>query len=60
MNINNVVVRILAERILNKGLNPLKNRVFELDDVTNTEYRMAVENYIIEHSGVVEGTQPTK
>ncbi|NJI67433.1 hypothetical protein GSQ43_19040, partial [Clostridioides difficile] len=54
------VVRILAERILNKGLNPLKNRVFELDDVTNTEYRMAVENYIIEHSGVVEGTQPTK
>ncbi|EGT3846077.1 hypothetical protein RZ882_009760 [Clostridioides difficile] len=60
MNINNVVVRILAERILNKGLNPLKNRVFELDDVTNTEYRIAVENYIIEHSGVVEGTQPTK
>ncbi|EGT3672164.1 hypothetical protein [Clostridioides difficile] len=60
MNINNVVVRILAERILNKGLNPLKNRVFELDDVTNTEYRMAVENYIIEHSGVVEGTEPAK
>ncbi|VHZ08860.1 hypothetical protein [Clostridioides difficile] len=59
MNINNVVVRILAERILNKGLNPLKNRVFELDDVTNTEHRMAVENYIIEHSGVVEGAEPT-
>ncbi|HBG3871510.1 TPA: hypothetical protein KQC55_003725 [Clostridioides difficile] len=59
MNINNVVVRILAERILNKGLNPLKNRVFELDNVTNTEYRMAVENYIIEHSGVVEGAEPT-
>ncbi|MCC0697559.1 hypothetical protein [Clostridioides sp. ES-S-0048-02] len=59
MNINNVVVRILAERILNKGLNPLKNRVFELDDVTNTEYRMSVENYIIEHSGVVEGAEPT-
>ncbi|NJI67534.1 hypothetical protein GSQ43_19835, partial [Clostridioides difficile] len=54
------VVRILAERILNKGLNPLKNRVFELDDVTNTEYRMAVENYIIEHSGVVEGAEPAK
>ncbi|HBF2562789.1 hypothetical protein [Clostridioides difficile] len=60
MSINNVVVRILAERILNRGLNPLKNREFQLDDVTNTEYRMAVENYIIEHSGVVEGTQPTK
>ncbi|HGL4293126.1 TPA: hypothetical protein ACKE4F_003675 [Clostridioides difficile] len=60
MNINNVVVRILAERILNKELNPLKNREFELDDVTNTEYRKAVEDYIIEHSGVVEGTEPTK
>ncbi|EGT4066986.1 TPA: hypothetical protein ACGI4G_002522 [Clostridioides difficile] len=60
MNINEVVVRILAERILNGGLNPLKNRPFELDDVTNTEYRKAVEDYIIEHSGVVEGTEPTK
>ncbi|HBG5345297.1 TPA: hypothetical protein KQG29_002691 [Clostridioides difficile] len=59
MNINNVVVRILAERILNKGLNPLKNRVFKLDDVTNTEYRKAVEDYIITESGVVEGTEPT-
>ncbi|EMY9859638.1 TPA: hypothetical protein KOS64_002400 [Clostridioides difficile] len=54
------VVRILADRILNKGLNPLKNRVFELDDVTNTEYRIAVENYIIEHSEVVEGAELTK
>ncbi|MCW0824242.1 hypothetical protein OKS01_08225 [Clostridioides difficile] len=59
MNINNVVVRILAERILNGGLNPLKNREFELDDVTNTEYRKAVEDYIIRESGVVEGTEPT-
>ncbi|MCC0638553.1 hypothetical protein [Clostridioides sp. ES-S-0001-02] len=59
MNINNVVVRILAERILNKGLNPLKNRPFELDDVTNTEYRKAVEDYIIRESGIVEGAEPT-
>ncbi|MGO0885160.1 hypothetical protein ACTPDI_20520 [Clostridioides difficile] len=59
MNINNVVVRILAERILNKGLNPFKNRPFELDDVTNVEYRKAVEDYIIENSGVVEGAEPT-
>ncbi|EGT4878334.1 hypothetical protein [Clostridioides difficile] len=58
--IDRVVVRILADRILNGGLNPLKNRVFELDDVTNTEYRIAVENYIIEHSDVVEGAEPTK
>ncbi|HBF4252299.1 hypothetical protein [Clostridioides difficile] len=59
MNINEVVVRILAERILNGGLNPLKNRPFELDDVTNTDYRKAVEDYIIKESGVVEGTEPT-
>ncbi|HBF8536471.1 TPA: hypothetical protein KO029_002949 [Clostridioides difficile] len=59
MNINNVVVRILAERILNGGLNPLKNREFQLDDVTNTEYRKAVEDYIIKNSGVVEGVEPT-
>ncbi|EMY9989189.1 TPA: hypothetical protein STZ03_002633 [Clostridioides difficile] len=60
MNINNVVVRILAERILSRGLNPLKNREFELDDVANTDYRKAVEDYIIRESGVVEGTEPTK
>ncbi|MDI6156555.1 hypothetical protein QJK77_11415 [Clostridioides difficile] len=54
MNVNSVVVRILADRILNKGLNPLKNRPFELDDVTNTNYRKAVEDYIIKESGVVE------
>ncbi|MGX4613742.1 hypothetical protein ACWJVF_02930 [Clostridioides difficile] len=58
MMINEVVVRILADRVLNKGLNPLKNRVFELDDVTNTEYRKAVEDYIIKQSGVVEGIEP--
>lgn len=60
MSINNIVVRILADRIINGGLNPLKNRPFELDDVTNTDYRTAVENYIIEHSEVVEGEKPTK
>ncbi|HBG2772418.1 TPA: hypothetical protein ACXN3O_002078 [Clostridioides difficile] len=58
MNINNVVVRILADRILNGGLNPLKNREFQLDDVTNIEYRKAVEDYIIKESGVVEGAEP--
>ncbi|MCJ0223777.1 hypothetical protein JY758_09310 [Clostridioides difficile] len=59
MNINNIVVRILADRILNGGLNPLKNREFQLDDVTNTEYRKALEDYIIKNSGVVEGAEPT-
>ncbi|SJO86721.1 hypothetical protein [Clostridioides difficile] len=46
MNINEVVVKILSERIINEGLNPLKNRKFKLDDITNTEYRKAVEDYI--------------
>ncbi|HBF4502822.1 TPA: hypothetical protein KON93_004232, partial [Clostridioides difficile] len=54
-----VVVRILAERILSRGLNPLKNQEFELDDVTNVEYRKAVEDYIIRGSGVVEEAEPT-
>ncbi|HBE9017463.1 TPA: hypothetical protein KOZ09_003011 [Clostridioides difficile] len=60
MNINNIVVRILAERILNGGLNPFKNRPFELDDVTNEDYRKAVEDCIIKESGVVERVETTK
>ncbi|WP_182914575.1 hypothetical protein [Paenibacillus thiaminolyticus] len=52
--VNVVIVRILAERIINKGINPLKQRPFELDDVTNAEYREAVEDFIIVKSGVVE------
>lgn len=46
MNVNKIVVRILSERVINEGLNPLKNRKFQIDDITNTEYRKAVENYI--------------
>ncbi|WP_198957487.1 hypothetical protein [Paenibacillus selenitireducens] len=52
--VNEVIVRILAERILGGGENPLKQRPFELDDVTNADYRKAVEDYIIVKSGVVE------
>lgn len=51
--VNEIVVRIIAERIINKGLNPLKNREFQLDDVTNVDYRKAVEDYIIVNSGGV-------
>ncbi len=46
MNVNEIVVRILSERVRNEGLNPLKNRKFKLEDITNTAYRKAVENYI--------------
>ncbi|OFU34256.1 hypothetical protein HMPREF3076_00005 [Clostridium sp. HMSC19B12] len=51
---------MLAERILSRGLNPLKNRPFELDDVTNEDYRKAVEDCIIKESGVVERVETTK
>ncbi|WP_195838011.1 hypothetical protein [Tissierella pigra] len=37
--INQVVVRIVAERIINEGINPKTNEVYQLDDVTNIEYR---------------------
>jgi len=45
--INQIVVRIAAERIINKGLNPKTNEVYQLDDITNTDYRKAVEDYIL-------------
>lgn len=46
--VNPVVVRIAAERIMNGGLNPKTGKVYVLDDITNPEYREAVENYILE------------
>lgn len=45
--INQIVVRIAAERIMNGGLNPKTNAVYVLDDVTNEDYRVAVEDYIL-------------
>ncbi len=45
--INQIVVRIAAERIMLGGLNPKTNAIYVLDDVTNEEYRVAVEDYIL-------------
>lgn len=45
--VNEVVVRIAAERIMNGGINPKTNKTYLLDDITNPEYRVAVENYIL-------------
>lgn len=45
--VNQIVVRIMAERIMNGGLNPKTNKIYILDDVTNEEYRLAVEDYIL-------------
>lgn len=52
--INEVIVRIIAERIINKGENPLRKRPFLLEDVTNLEYRKAVEDYILINSKVLD------
>lgn len=48
--INSVVVRIAAERIMNGGLNPKTGEIYVLDDITNSDYREAVENYILENT----------
>lgn len=48
--VNQVVVRIAAERIINKGLNPKTNAVYVIDDVTNEYYKQAIEDYILENT----------
>lgn len=48
--VNMVVVRIASERIMNRGINPKTGKVYVIDDVTNKEYRQAIENYILEHT----------
>lgn len=48
--VNQVVVRIAAERIMTGGLNPKTGKVYLLDDITNPDYRQAVEDYILEHT----------
>lgn len=45
--INQIVVRIAAERIMSGGLNPKTNAIYVLDDITNEDYRVAVEDYIL-------------
>jgi hypothetical protein len=51
--INPIVVRIAAERIMSGGINPKTGKVYVIDDITNTDYRAAVENYILEHTAEV-------
>ncbi|NFA60814.1 hypothetical protein K8O96_03005 [Clostridium sporogenes] len=55
--VNEIVVRIIAERIIYKGENPLRQRPFLLDDVTNEAYRKAVEDYIIKNTADVTGVE---
>lgn len=46
-SVNQVVVMIAAERIVSGGLNPKTEKVYVIDDITNQEYRVAIENYIL-------------
>lgn len=48
--VNQIVVRIAAERILSGGLNPKTGQVYVIDDITNEDYRVAVEDYILENT----------
>jgi hypothetical protein len=48
--VNVIVVRICAERIMNGGLNPKTGLVYVIDDVINLDYRLVIENYILEHT----------
>ena len=48
--VNPVVVRIAAERIMNGGLNRKTGNIYVIDDITNPDYRKAVEDYILEHT----------
>ncbi|WP_291578661.1 hypothetical protein [Clostridium sp. UBA6640] len=44
--VNESVVKIMGERILNKGINPKTESIYKLDDITDIEYKSAVEKYI--------------
>ncbi|WP_193774520.1 hypothetical protein [Vallitalea guaymasensis] len=51
--INEVVVRIIAERITNGGINPKTREVFKIDDIKHSGYNTAIKNYIIEHGQAI-------
>ncbi|MDM5230168.1 hypothetical protein [Lysinibacillus pakistanensis] len=45
--VNQIVVRIAAERIMSGGLNPKTEKTYVIDDVTNEDYKQAIEDYIL-------------
>lgn len=45
--VNQIVVRIAAERIITGGLNPKTEKTYVIDDITNQDYKQAVEDYIL-------------
>ncbi|WP_342558770.1 hypothetical protein [Metasolibacillus sp. FSL K6-0083] len=49
--INQMIVEIVVKRILSGGLNPKTGKVYVLNDITNSDYRLAVEDYILTNKG---------
>lgn len=48
MVVTQMMVEIIGNRIMNKGINPKTQQVYVIEDVTNEEYREAVEKYILD------------
>lgn len=48
---NHIIVSIVVERIVNKGLNPKTGRTYILDDITNEIYRPYIIRELVEVYG---------
>lgn len=51
--VNPLVVQILADRIMNGGINPNTGEPMTLDDIKIEEYRVSVENEILARTEVI-------
>lgn len=49
--VNHIIVSIVVERIVNKGLNPKTGRTYILNDITNENYRSSVIRELVEVYG---------
>lgn len=48
--VNQEVVRIASERIMKGDINPKTGEVYVIENITNVEYRKAVEAHILANS----------
>jgi len=49
--VNHIIVSIVVERIVNKGLNPKTGQTYILNDITNENYRSSVIRELVEVYG---------
>ncbi|MGG2080531.1 hypothetical protein [Lysinibacillus pakistanensis] len=49
--VNPIIVNIIEERIVNKGLNPKTGQTYILNDITNENYRSAIIRKLVEAYG---------